>query len=136
MKKKKKKKSLADHLEKTFFKSDEKLTLAPSDWMSKEKIDFQTQNLDILQEDIEYTISQYAVDLKEDLISEHEKEPEIIRAIVISRGMSEYFVCFDSFGQIRSYSSKIPRDLIARICNSMNLTIREGAVKMKNDKGT
>ena len=133
MKKKKKNKSLADHLEKTFFKSDEKLTLAPSDWMSKEKIDFQTQNLDILQEDIEYTISQYAVDLKEDLISEHEKEPEIIRAIVISRGMSEYFVCFDSFGQIRSYSSKIPRDLIARICNSMNLTVREGAVKMKND---
>ena len=133
MKKKKKKKSLSDHLEKTFFKSDDKLTLAPSDWMPKEKIDFQTQNLDILQEDIEYTISQYAVDLKEDLISEHEKEPEIIRAIVISRGMSEYFVCFDSFGQIRSYSSKIPRDLIARICNSMNLTIREGAVKMKND---
>ena len=133
MKKKKKKKSLSDHLEKTFFKSEDKLTLAPSDWMPKEKIDFQTQNLDILQEDIEYTISQYAVDLKEDLISEHEKEPEIIRAIVISRGMSEYFVCFDSFGQIRSYSSKIPRDLIARICNSMNLTIREGAVKMKND---
>ena len=133
MKKKKKKKSLSNHLEKTFFKSEDKLTLAPSDWMPKEKIDFQTQNLDILQEDIEYTISQYAVDLKEDLISEHEKEPEIIRAIVISRGMSEYFVCFDSFGQIRSYSSKIPRDLIARICNSMNLTIREGAVKMKND---
>ena len=133
MKKKKKKKSLSNHLEKTFFKSDDKLTLAPSDWMPQAKIEFQTQNLDILQEDIEYTISQYAVDLKEDLLSEHEEEPEIIRAIVISRGMSEYFVCFDSFGQIRSYSSKIPRDLIARICNSMNLTIREGAVKMKND---
>ena len=130
---KKKNKSLADHLEKTFFKSDKKLTLSPSDWMPKEKIDFQTQNLNVLQEDIEYVISEYAVDLKEDLISEHEKEPEIIRAIVISRGMSEYFVCFDSFGQIRSYSSKIPRDLIARICNSMNLTIREGAVKMKNE---
>ena len=133
MKKKKKNKSLADHLEKTFFKNDKKLTLSPSDWMSQEKIDFQTQNLDVLQEDIEYTISQYAVDLKEYLLSEHEEEPEIIRAIVISRGMSEYFVCFDSFGQIRSYSSKIPRDLIARICNSMNLTVREGAVKMKND---
>ena len=65
--------------------------------------------------------------------STYEEEPEIIRAIIISRGMSEYFVCFDSFGQIRSYSSKIPRDLIAKICNSMNLTVREGAVKMKND---
>ena len=133
MKKKKKNKSLADHLEKTFFKSDKKLTLAPSDWMSKEKIDFQTQNLNVLQEDIEYVISEYAVDLKEDLLSEHEEEAEIIRAIVISRGMSEYFVCFDSNGQIRHYSRKIPRELISRICNSMNQTIRRGAASFKND---
>jgi len=133
MKKKKKNKPLKDHLEKNFFKSDKQLTLCPTDWMSKEKIDFQTKNLDVLQKDIVYEISEYAVDLKEDLLSEHEEEPEIIRAIIISRGMSEYFVCFDSFGQIRSYSSKIPRDLIAKICNSMNLTVREGAVKMKND---
>ena len=133
MKKKKKNKSLADHLEKTFFKNDKKLTLSPSDWMSQEKIDFQTQNLNVLQEDIEYVISEYAVDLKEDLLSEHEEEPEIIRAIIISRGMSEYFVCFDSFGQIRSYSSKIPRELISRICNSMNKTVRIGTAILKND---
>ena len=133
MKKKKKNKPLKEHLEKSFFKNDKKLTLVPSDWMPQEKIDFQTKNLDVLQEDIEYVISEYAIDFKEDLLSEHEEENEIIRAIIISRGMSEYFVCFDSFGQIRSYSSKIPRDLIAKICNSMNLTVREGAVKMKND---
>ena len=133
MKKKKKNKPIKEHLEKCFFKNDKKLTLVPSDWMPQEKIDFQTKNLDVLQEDIEYVISEYAIDFKEDLLSEHEEENEIIRAIIISRGMSEYFVCFDSFGQIRSYSSKIPRDLIAKICNAMNLTVREGAVKMKND---
>lgn len=133
MKKKKKNKPLKDHLEKNFFKSDKQLTLCPTDWMSKEKIDFQTKNLDVLQEDIVYEISEYAVDLKEDLLSEDGDEVEIIRAIVISRGMSEYFVCFDSFGQIRSYSTKIPRELISRICNSMNLTIREGSVKLKNE---
>ena len=133
MKKKKKNKPLKEHLEKSFFKNDKKLTLVPSDWMPQEKIDFQTKNLDVLQEDIEYVISEYAIDFKEDLLSEHEEENEIIRAIIISRGMSEYFVCFDSYGQIRSYSSKIPRDLISRICNSMNLTVREGAMKLKND---
>jgi len=133
MKKKKKNKPLKDHLEKNFFKSDKQLTLCPTDWMSKEKIDFQTKNLDVLQKDIVYEISEYAVDLKEDLLSEDGDEVEIIRAIVISRGMSEYFVCFDSFGQIRSYSTKIPRELIFRICNSMNLTIREGSVKLKNE---
>ena len=133
MKKKKKNKPLKDHLEKNFFKSDKQLTLCPTDWMSKEKIDFQTKNLDVLQKDIVYEISEYAVDLKEDLLSEDGDEVEIIRAIVISRGMSEYFVCFDSFGQIRSYSTKIPRELISRIYNSMNLTIREGSVKLKNE---
>ena len=133
MKKKKKNKPLKDHLEKNFFKSDKQLTLCPTDWMSKEKIDFQTKNLDVLQEDIVHEISEYAVDLKEDLISEDGDEVEIIRAIIISRGMSEYFVCFDSFGQIRSYSSKIPRELISRICNSMNKTVRQGAAILKNE---
>tara|TARA_Y200000002_G_C22289675_1_gene499899 strand:+ start:154 stop:555 length:402 start_codon:yes stop_codon:yes gene_type:complete len=133
MKKKKKNKPLKDHLEKNFFKSDKQLTLCPTDWMSKEKIDFQTKNLDVLQEDIVYEISEYAVDLKEDLLSEDGDEVEIIRAIIISRGMSEYFVCFDSFGQIRSYSSKIPRELISRICNSMNKTVRIGTAILKND---
>tara|TARA_B100001769_G_C21759952_1_gene415825 strand:- start:110 stop:511 length:402 start_codon:yes stop_codon:yes gene_type:complete len=133
MKKKKKNKPLKDHLEKNFFKSDKQLTLCPTDWMSKEKIDFQTKNLDVLQEDIVYEISEYAVDLKEDLLSEDGDEVEIIRAIVISRGMSEYFVCFDSFGQIRSFSSKIPRELISRICNSMNKTVRKGTAILKNE---
>ena len=48
-------------------------------------------------------------DLKKELLSQDGDEVEIIRAIIISRGLSEYFVCFDSFGQIRSYSSKNPR---------------------------
>ena len=136
MKKKKKNKPLKDHLEKNFFKSDKQLTLCPTDWMSKEKIDFQTKNLDVLQEDIVYEISEYAVDLKEDLLSEDGDEVEIIRAIVLSRGMQEVFVCFDAKGQMRDYSKKIPRDLISRICNSMNHTVREGISKSKNESGT
>ncbi len=127
---KNKKKKLKHEVER-FLKSDKFLTVDPKDFMSEGEINFEKKNLNILQEAIEYEISEYAVDVKEDLLDEGKKG--FVRVIVLSRGMSEYFVCFDSFGQIRSYSTRIPRELISRICNSMNLTIREGSVKLKNE---
>ena len=50
--------------------------------------------------------------------------------------MQEVFVCFDAKGHMRGYSKKIPRDLISRICNSMNHTVREGISTSKNESGT
>ena len=41
-----------------------------------------------------------------------------------------------SESQMRGYSKKISRDLISRICNSMNHTVREGTSKSKNEPGT
>ena len=117
-----------------FFKSDKFLTLNPNDFMSEGEIDFEKQNLNILQESIENEISEYAVDFKEDLLDEGEKG--FVRVIVLSRGMQEVFVCFDAKGQMRGYSKKILRDLISRICNSMNHTFREGTSKSKNEPGT
>ena len=117
-----------------FFKSDNFLTLNPNDFMSEGEIDFEKQNLNILQESIENEISEYAVDFKEDLLDEGEKG--FVRVIVLSRGMQEVFVCFDATGQMRGYSKKISRDLISRICNSMNHTVREGTSKSKNEPGT
>ena len=99
--------------------------------MSEGEIDFEKQNVNILQESIENEISEYAVDFKEDLLNEGEKG--FVRVIVLSRGMQEVFVCFDATGQMRGYSKKISRDLISRICNSMNHTVREGTSKSKNE---
>ena len=45
------------------------------------KIDFEKQNLNVLQEVIEYEISEYAVDVKEDLLDEGEKG--FVRVIVL-----------------------------------------------------
>ena len=112
---------------KGFFKSDKFLTLDPKDFMSEGEIDFEKQNLNILQEYIENEISEYAVDFKEDLLDEEEQG--LVRVLVLSRGMQEVFVCFDAKGQMRDYSKKISRDLISRICNSMNHTVREGTSK-------
>ena len=119
---------------KTHSKSDKFLTLDAKDFMSEGEIDFEKQNLNILQESIENEISEYAVDFKEDLLDEGEKG--FVRVTVLSRGMQEVFVCFDAKGQMRGYSKKISRDLISRICNSMNHTVREGTSKRKNELGT
>ena len=123
---KNKKKKLKYEVE-GFFKSDKFLTLNPNDLISEEEIDFEKQNLNILQEAIEYEISEYAVDVKEDLLDEGEKR--FVRVIVLSRGMQEVFICFDAKGQMRGYSEKIPRHLISRICNIMNFAVREGSTK-------
>ena len=117
-----------------FFKSDKNLSLHPKDFMSEGKIDFEKQNLNILQESIENEISEYAVDFKEDLLDEGEQG--LVRVLVLSRGMQEVCICFDAKGQMRGYSKKIPRDVLSRICNSMNHTVREGISKSKNESGT
>ncbi len=79
-------------------------------------------------------VNMQLIDVKEDLLDEGEKG--FVRVIVLSRGMQEVFVCFDAKGQMRGYSKKIPRDLLSRICNSMNYTVREGISKSKNESGT
>ena len=123
---KNKKKKLKHEVE-GFLKSDKFLTLDPKDFMSEGEINFEKKNLNILQEAIEYEISEYAVDVKEDLLDEGEKG--FVRVIVLSRGMQEVFICFDAKGQMRGYSEKIPRHLISRICNSMNYLLRKNLAK-------
>ena len=126
MKPKNKKKKLKHEVE-GFLKSDKLLTLDHKDFMSEGEINFEKKNLNILQEAIEYEISEYAVDVKEDLLDEGEKG--FVRLIVLSRGMQEVFICFDAKGQMRGYSEKIPRHLISRICNSMNYLLRKNLSK-------
>ena len=64
----KNKKQKLKHEVEGFFKSDKFLTLNLNDFMSEGKIDFEKQNLNILQDSIENEISEYAVDFKEDLL--------------------------------------------------------------------
>ena len=117
---KNKKKKLKHEVER-FLKSDKFLTLDPKDFLSAGEMNCQKKNLNILQEAIEYEISEYAVDVKEDLLDEGEKG--FVRLIVLSRGMKEVCICFDAKGQLRGYSEKIPRHLISGICNVMNDTV-------------
>ena len=119
--KKKKKKTLLKWAEK-FFNDDKNLTLDPTDFIPQEELDIQFGKLDLLQEAIEDDISEWAIDKQEDVIDNGEKG--IVRCLIISRGLEEYFFCFDPTGQMRGYSKKLPRHLISRVCNAMNDIVR------------
>lgn len=76
----------------------------------------QTQLLDILQEQLEKVISNYALDQVEDL--NDEEYDQIVRTMYFSRGNKEHWVVMTPYGQIRSSSKSTPKDLIVQIGNA------------------
>jgi len=84
--------------------------------MTTSEQETQTQLLDILQEQIEEVISNYALDQVEDL--NDEEYDQIVRTMYFSRGNKEHWVVMTPYGQIRSSSKSTPKDLIVQIGNA------------------
>jgi hypothetical protein len=84
--------------------------------MTTSEQETQTQLLDILQEQLEEVISNYALDQVEDL--NDEEYDQIVRTIYFSRGNKEHWVVMTPYGQIRSSSKSTPKDLIVQIGNA------------------
>ena len=76
----------------------------------------QTQLLNILQEQLEECISNYALDQIEDL--NDEEYDQIVRTMYFSRGSKDHWVVLTPYGQIRSASKSSPKDLIVQISNA------------------
>jgi hypothetical protein len=70
----------------------------------------ETQNklLDILQEQLEESVSNYALDQVEDL--NDEEYDQIVRSMYFSRGNKEHWVVMTPYVQIRSSSKSTPKD--------------------------
>ena len=84
--------------------------------MTTSEQETQTQLLDILQEQLEEVISNYALDQVEDL--NEEEYDQIVRTMYFSRGNKEHWVVMTPYGQIRSSSKSTPKDLIVQIGNA------------------
>ena len=84
--------------------------------MTTSEQETQIQLLDILQEQLEEVISNYALDQVEDL--NDEEYDQIVRTMYFSRGTKEHWVVMTPYGQIRSSSKSTPRDLIVQIGNA------------------
>jgi len=84
--------------------------------MTSSEQETQTQLLDILQEQLEEVISNYALDQVENL--NDEEYDQIVRTMYFSRGNKEHWVVMTPYGQIRSSSKSTPKDLIVQIGNA------------------
>ena len=84
--------------------------------MTTQEKEDQTQLLDLLQEQMEECISNYALDQVEDL--NDEEYDQIVRTMYFSRGCKDHWVVLTPYGQIRSTSKTSPRDLIIQINNA------------------
>lgn len=76
----------------------------------------QTKLLNILQDQLEECISNYALEQVEDL--NDEEYDQIVRTMYFSRGTKDHWVVLTPYGQIRSASKSSPKDLIVQISNA------------------
>jgi len=76
----------------------------------------QTELLDILQNQLESSIYNYALDQIEDL--NDEEYDQVVRTMHWSRGDKDYWVVLTPYGQIRSSSKSSPKDLMVQIGNA------------------
>ena len=84
--------------------------------MTTQEKEDQTQLLDLLQEQMEECISNYALEQVEDL--NDEEYDQIVRTMYFSRGCKDHWVVLTPYGQIRSASKTSPKDLIIQINNA------------------
>jgi len=84
--------------------------------MTTQEKEDQTQLLDLLQEQMEESISNYALEQVEDL--NDEEYDQIVRTMYFSRGCKDHWVVLTPYGQIRSTSKTSPKDLIIQINNA------------------
>ena len=75
-----------------------------------------TKLLDNLTRALETDISCYEIEHIEDI--EDEERRTMLRSLVFSRGMNEYEVLINPYGQIRHFDSDTPPDLIQQMNNS------------------
>jgi hypothetical protein len=84
--------------------------------MTDEDQEIHMQLLNVLQEQLEECISNYALDKVEDLADE--EYDQIVRTMYFSRGNKDHWVVMTPYGQIRSSSKSTPKDLIVQIGNA------------------
>jgi len=74
--------------------------------------------LGAIQDALEISISDYALDLTHDLLDD--ETPQIVRTFWFSKGLNDYYLCIDGTGLIRAIEVKMPDQLFDQIMNELN----------------
>jgi hypothetical protein len=74
--------------------------------------------LDQIQNSLEQSISDYALDLVHDLLDD--ETPQIARVYWFSKGMRDYYLCIDGTGLIRALDRQMPDRLFDEVVNTLD----------------
>lgn len=88
------------------------LTLIP-----REELRSFLNTLDLIQAKLERSISECALDMTHDLLDD--ENSQIIRVCWFSKGMSDYYLCIDGSGAIRTVDDEMPEHLLKQIIRMM-----------------
>jgi hypothetical protein len=69
--------------------------------------------LSAVQDALETSISDYALDLTHDLLDD--ETPQIVRTFWFSKGLRDYYLCIDGTGLIRAIEQGMPNHLLDQI---------------------
>ena len=70
-----------------------------------------------VQDALETSISDYALDLTHDLLDD--ETPQIVRTFWFSKGLRDYYLCIDGTGLIRAIEDKMPDQLFDQIMSTL-----------------
>lgn len=73
--------------------------------------------LSAIQDALETSISDYALDLTHDLLDD--ETPQIVRTFWFSKGLRDYYLCIDGTGLIRAIEDKMPDQLFDQIMSTL-----------------
>jgi hypothetical protein len=74
--------------------------------------------LDQIQNSLEQSISDYALDLVHDLLDD--ETPQIVRVYWFGKGMRNYYLCIDGTGLIRALDRQMPDRLFDQVVSTLD----------------
>jgi hypothetical protein len=86
--------------------------------LTSEQIQDALKLLDSIQDALEISISDYALDLTHDLLDD--ETPQIVRTFWFSKGLKDYYLCIDGTGLIRAIEGKMPDQLFDQIMSALD----------------
>ena len=86
--------------------------------LTSEQVEGALTLLDSIQEVLEISISDYALDLTHDLLDD--ETPQIVRTFWFSKGLRDYYLCIDGTGLIRAVEDKMPDQLFDQIMSALD----------------
>jgi len=71
-----------------------------------------------IQDALETSISDYALDLTHDLLDD--ETPQIVRTFWFSKGLRDFYLCIDGTGLIRAIEDEMPDQLFDQIMSTLD----------------